>query len=158
MFYNAKDRADGAWHEQIGVAWSDDLKHWTRYEGNPIVRNGGGAFDEQFAADPVVLRSGDRWTMFYYGLAADGHARDGVAFSSDLLRWEKPKGQAVLVDVGPPGAMDSLYAHKPGVIVCDEVLYHFYCAVRPALPGETGEIAAAEMRGIAVAASRPVFA
>jgi len=29
------------WHEQAGVATSTDLKRWTRFEGNPILLNGG---------------------------------------------------------------------------------------------------------------------
>jgi len=41
------------WHEQAGVATSTDLKRWTRFEGNPILLNGGpGTGDERFASDP----------------------------------------------------------------------------------------------------------
>ena len=157
LFYNAKDRSRWPWREQIGSAWSDDLERWHRCPENPLVRNApAGAYDELFASDPVVLRLGNRWILFYYGLAADGHARDGAAFSDDLIHWTKPEGGKVLVDVGPVGAVDSQYAHKPGIITRDGVLYHFYCAVRAASPGETGEIDTRELRGIAVATSRPV--
>jgi len=41
--------------------------------------------------------------MFYYGNCSDGHARDGVAFSGDLLNWQK--GGEVLIDVGAPGSL-----------------------------------------------------
>ncbi len=153
MFYNAKDREQWPWREQIGVACSDDLVHWTRHEGNPVVRNGpAGAPDERFAADPCVLRDGDHWVMFYYGLGADGAARELAAVSDDLLTWRKI--DEVLIDVGPPGSIDSTYAHKPSVIARDGVLYHFYCAVRPARGDETAPVAGGEVRGITVATSR----
>lgn len=150
LFYNAKDGAGWPWREQIGVAFSDDLVRWTRYDGNPVVRNGAaGAADEMFAADPCVFRDDGRWVMFYYGLSAAGHARELAAVSDDLLHWRK--GDEVLVDVGGRGSVDEQYAHKAGVVARDGVLYHFYCAVRPARPGETGEVAHSEVRGISLA-------
>jgi predicted GH43/DUF377 family glycosyl hydrolase len=157
LFYNAKDRPDWPWREQTGVAWSDDLKRWTRCAGNPVLRNGpAGAIDELFASDPVVLRLDGRWIMFYFGNAADGHARDGAAVSDDLIHWTKLNDSKPLLDVGPAGSIDSTHAHKPGVIASGGVLYHFYCAVRPAKAGETGEIETPEVRGIAVATSAQV--
>jgi predicted GH43/DUF377 family glycosyl hydrolase len=148
LFYNAKT-AEPPHDEQTGLATSDDLKTWRRHPANPLVRNGGPeAFDHRFASDPCVLRLGEQWAMFYYGLAADGHARDGVALSDDLIAWRKA---GVTVDVGPPGSIDAQYAHKPSVITRDGRLYHYYCAVAPAQPGETGAIETGEVRGIAVA-------
>ncbi len=155
IFYNAKETLHWPWHEQIGVAWSDDLKNWTRYEGSPVIRNGGpGSMDELFAADPCVLRVGGVWCMFYYGLAADNHARELVAFSDDLLTWRK--AGEVLVDVGAEGSIDAQYAHKPGVIARDGVLYHFYGASRRKGPNDVDEVNAKDRRGITVATSEPV--
>jgi predicted GH43/DUF377 family glycosyl hydrolase len=152
LFYNAKNRTTGPWREQTGLAISDDLLHWERYAGNPVLRNGpAGAFDDIFASDPVVLRHGDTWAMFYFGLCSDGHARDGVAFSRDLLHWEK--AGEILIDAGPEGSIDSLYAHKPGIISRDGKLYHFYCAVSRAADPHQGEIEHGEVRGISAAVS-----
>ena len=53
----------------------------------------------------------------------------------------------ILIDVGPPGAVDSIYAHKPSVIWHEGALYHFYCAVSGNHPNE--------VRGISIARSRP---
>lgn len=146
IFYNAKNEVPRGWREQIGVAWSADLRNWVRYPGNPIIRNGPpGSPDERFAADPCVLRHGRRWALFYYGLDAKGKARDLLAISSDLL--EVAKCDEILVDVGPEGSVDSSYAHKPSVISHDGCLYHFYCAV--------SRRAGREIRGISVARSRP---
>ncbi len=147
LFYNAKDRSDWPWREQTGVATSRDLVRWQRHPANPLIANGpAGSFDDRFASDPCVLRIGPAgpWTMFYFGLSTDGHARESAAVSDDLLTWQKT-GE-ILVDVGPPGSIDEQYAHKPGVIYHAGRLYHYYCAVSKG----TGS---AERRGIAVATS-----
>ena len=142
LFYNAKT-AGKRWKEQTGFASSRDLKTWRRFDGNPVIRNGGpGSPDEIFASDPCVLRYRDRWALFYYGLAANGVARDLIAFAPKLESAAASAG--VVIDVGPKGAIDSRYAHKPSVIAHEGALYHFYCAVSE----EFG-------RGIGVARSRP---
>jgi hypothetical protein len=89
LYYNAKTdtlpKAEGGgWHEQTGVATSIDLKHWTRYEGNPILHNGprGTATypasnplhdqspptpesrDSRFASNPFVVKYGSEYAMF----------------------------------------------------------------------------------------------
>jgi predicted GH43/DUF377 family glycosyl hydrolase len=152
LFYNAKNRGDGHWIEQIGVAMSSDLIHWERYHGNPILKVGRrGDFDDIFASDPCVFQFQDHWIMFYYALCSDGHARNSVAFSNDLLNWTK--SNEILIDVGPPGSIDSRYAHKPGIIARNGTLYHFYCAVSPADSPRIGEIEHGEVRGIALAHS-----
>jgi predicted GH43/DUF377 family glycosyl hydrolase len=123
LFYNAKDKTDGSWHEQSGVATSKDLKKWTRYEGNPILRNGGaGAMDENFASDPCVLKNGSEWAFFYFGLDAKYAARDLVATGPDLFHPAKCPG--ALIDVGPKGSVDSQFAHKPSMIAWKGDLYH----------------------------------
>lgn len=146
LIYNAKNDVPRGWREQTGVAWSKDLKTWERYAGNPILRNGPpGSPDERFASDPCVLRSGDLWLIFYYGLDARGKARDLLAVSPDLLHVTKC--DEVLIDVGPPGSIDETYAHKPSVVFDGRCLYHFYCAVSYRDKKET--------RGISVARSCP---
>ena len=152
LFYNAKDKPDKStpWTEQTGFATSTDLVHWTRHPANPVLKVGSaGDFDDRFASDPVVLKHEDEWVMFYFGNCSDGHARDGVAFSDDLMRWRK-SGE-ILIDVGPEDSIDSRYAHKPGIIAKDGALYHFYCAVAPARDKHQGEIVHGEVRGISLA-------
>jgi len=152
LFYNAKHRGDWPWIEQTGVAMSSDLVRWRRCDRNPILRIGAtGSFDDIFASDPCVLRHNSTWIMFYYGNSTDGHARDGVAFSDDLVHWEK--SDEILVDVGSEGSVDSRHAHKPGIVSKEGRLYHFYCAVAPATDRSTGEIEHSEVRGISLARS-----
>lgn len=145
LYYNAKT-AEKRWHEQTGVAISRDLKTWTRYPGNPIIRNGGpNAPDARFASDPFVVRHGDQWALYYFGLANDGKARDLLALGRDPLHFEKV--DEVLIDVGKPGSVDDDYAHKPALVFHRGDLYHFYCAVSGPYPND--------VRGISVARSRP---
>lgn len=145
LFYNAKN-AYKHWREQIGFATSTDLKHWKRYEGNPVIPNGtSGSPDERFASDPCVLLYRDTWAAFYYGLDARGKARDLLALAKSPEHFEKVP--EILVDTGPPGSIDEDYAHKPGIVFHDGSLYHFYCAVSGRWPDE--------VRGISVARSRP---
>jgi predicted GH43/DUF377 family glycosyl hydrolase len=146
LFYNAKNQAERGWHEQTGVATSTDLKHWKRYEGSPILRNGPpGSPDSRFASDPCVLKNGKSWALYYFGLDDRGVARDLVATSEDLLHPQKCS--AIVIDTGGPGSVDSSYAHKPSLIAHRGDLYHFYCAV--------SRVNGKEVRGVSVARSRP---
>jgi hypothetical protein len=151
LFYNAKTKTrpreqGGGWVEQTGVATSTDLKTWRRYPGSPIIPNGGpGSWDERFASDPCVLLDGDRWVFFYYSLDKKGKARDLLALGQDP--FHPVKVNEILIEPGPPGTVDSTYAHKPGVIFHQGMLYHYYCAVSGKWPDE--------VRGISVARSRP---
>lgn len=151
LFYNAKTKTrpkseGGGWREQTGMATSADLQTWKRYEGSPVIRNGpAGSPDERFASDPCVVTDGGNWLLFYFGLDARGKARDLMAVGRDPYHFTK--SGRILIDVGPPGTVDSTYAHKPSVITQGKVLYHFYCAVSGRYPNE--------VRGISVARSRP---
>lgn len=155
MYYNAKNRTQWPWIEQIGLATSKDLKQWKRYEGNPVIKVGNpGSYDDTLLGDPCVLRYGNIWVMFYAAVGGKGenwHARETAAFSRDLFHWEKTN--EILIDVGPRGSIDSIHAHKPGIIWKNGVLYHFYCAVSPSPDKHIGEIENEEIRGISFAFS-----
>lgn len=155
MFYNAKDEA-AAWTEQTGVAFSEDLMHWTRYTGNPVLRVTPEAWDRRFVSDPYVVHDGDQWLNFYFGLGP-GHAQEGLALSRDLLRWEKV--DQPIIGHGAPGSYDSGHAHKASMVYWQGVLYHFYCATRPWQPGDPTKVFDepwAELRTICVATSKPL--
>jgi len=151
LYYNAKTdplpKAEGGgWHEQTGVAASRDLKHWVRYSGNPVLRNGGqDAWDARFASNPFVVRDAGRWGMYYYGLDLKGKARELLAVGDDPYHFNKVN--EIIIDTGAPGTVDETYAHKPSIIWHDGQLYHFYCAVSGKWPHE--------VRGISVARSKP---
>jgi predicted GH43/DUF377 family glycosyl hydrolase len=151
LYYNAKTDTlpkseGGGWREQTGVATSRDLKHWTRYAGNPILRNGDhDSRDAHFASNPFVVRNGREWGMYYFGLDFKGKACEMLALGRGPFHFEKVN--EVLIDVGAPGTVDEDYAHKPSVIFHDGMLYHFYCAVSGKYPND--------VRGVSVARSKP---
>jgi predicted GH43/DUF377 family glycosyl hydrolase len=152
LFYNAKDVETGDWIEQTGLLVSPDLQRWEAVGPEPVLPVGGpGSFDERFASDPCVLHDGEQWVMHYFGLATDGHARVGVATSSDLRTWRKA---GVLIDVGASGDADAVHAHKTVVIAEGGALRHYYCAVGRRGPIEVGGVTTTEARGIATALQR----
>ena len=140
-FYNA---ANGS-IEQMGIATSTDMKHWTRYAGNPVLRNGpAGSYDEKFCSDGKVYRDGDHWVMLYFGVGRGG-AHIMAAFSRDLYHWTKDPAPLYKAG-GHPGGLDSKYAHKISLVYDEdrECFFMFYCAV-----GDAG-------RGIGLITSKPL--
>ena len=92
--------------------------------------------------------------MFYFGMGVDTHSREGIAFSSDLLHWEK--ADEILVDVGPYGSVDSQFAHKPESSRATASSFHFYCAVNFFAERKIGDLMTGQARGITFACSRSV--
>jgi predicted GH43/DUF377 family glycosyl hydrolase len=119
MFYNAKQQ--GPWIERIGMAVSDDLEHWKRYGGEPVIDNGKG-----ISGDPQIVRMDDLWVMFYFGAGWKPRAFDTFACSRDLVHWTKWTGPDL---ISPSEPWDKTFAHKPWVLKHEGVVYHFYCAV-----------------------------
>lgn len=158
LFYNAKNKEE-RWIEQTGMAYSNDLVHWTRCEKNPLLRVNKESWDERFVSDPYIVKDGERWVNYYFGygkIYEDGHshAQEGLALSKDLISWEKVKEP--ILSYGKPGSIDSGHAHKASVMNYKGVLYHFYCATRPYREGDKTQ-AYGEYRTICVAASKPVW-
>ncbi|MER7952612.1 family 43 glycosylhydrolase [Streptomyces sp. NPDC096079] len=83
MFYAAGGGAASG-GAAIGLATSTDLFTWTREPSGPLFRG-------LVARDPMVLRVGGEWVMYYTELSAPG-GHHVVAFrrSADLVRWSEP--------------------------------------------------------------------
>lgn len=142
MYYNANgdsaaNNIKTRWFERIGMAASNDMIHWTRFEKEPVVHHPVG-----ITGDPVIQKINDFWVMFYFG--AFWQDRKGAfnrfACSYDLVHWTDWDG-ANLIEASEP--YDELYAHKSFVIKYKGVVYHYYCAVNKQ-----------DQRGIAVACSK----
>jgi len=61
---------DNHWVEKIGYYTSIDGIHWTQYIGNPVIMQGDTAsddFDENGATDPMVIKDGTTYKMWYTG-------------------------------------------------------------------------------------------
>jgi len=124
MFYNAKGE-----YETIGMAASRDMTTWERYGAGPVIDNGSG-----ISGDPQITKIGDVWVMFYFGAFWEPNAFDTFACSYDLEHWTKWTGSNL---IEPSEPWDGKYAHKPWVVVEDDVVYHFYNAV-----GDEGRVIA----------------
>lgn len=153
MLYNAKNE-ESVWREQTGLAWSDDLIHWTRNSDRPVLSGTPGGWDWRFVSDPYPVRYKDFWLNFYFGY--DGHhAQEGLAWSRDLIHWEKLPDP--LIPHGDANAQDSEHAHKAAVVRHNGILYHFYCGVRQAKSGDIAVCKGNEFRSILLAADKKIF-
>lgn len=127
MFYNAAYM--GKRHnrgERIGIATSDDLRHWKRYPGNPVFQHD---YNKTITGDAQIQRMGDLYVMFYYcahNPKMPYGAYNSFAASYDLVNWTDWTGDVL---VRPSEKYDARYAHKSFVLKHDGVVYHFYCAV-----------------------------
>jgi hypothetical protein len=140
MYYNAGgiNPANNAKAERIGIALSDNMTDWRRYEGNPVIDH-----EEGITGDGVIQKIGDVYVMFYFGAFRKDRpykAFNTFACSYDLVNWTDWTGDDLVV---PTEKYDNLFAHKSYVVKWNGVVYHFYCAVNEN-----------DQRGIAVATSK----
>ncbi len=142
MYYNARGDSihpkKGA--ERIGMAVSDDMKHWKRFGTDPVINHHKG-----ISGDAVIQKMDDGlWVMFYFGAfwpdRKDFDAFNRFACSYDLVHWTEWNGKDL---IAPSEPYDNWFAHKSFVVKYNGVVYHFYCAVNHD-----------QDRGIAVATSK----
>lgn len=142
MYYNANgDTSNNTpkwrWFERIGMATSDDMINWQRYQIDPVVHHKIG-----ITGDGVIQKINNVWVMFYFGAFWENRTKETFnrfAGSYDLVNWTDWNGEDLIRSSEP---YDAKYAHKPFVVKWKGVVYHFYCAVD-----------AKDNRGIAVATS-----
>ena len=142
MYYNANgDTSNNTpkwrWFERIGMAVSDDMINWHRYNTDPVVHHKIG-----ITGDGVIQQINDVWVMFYFGAFWEGRKNETFnrfACSYDLVNWTDWNGEDLIKS---SESYDAKYAHKPFVVKWKGVVYHFYCAVDKK-----------DTRGIAVATS-----
>ena len=144
MFYNAGgvNPSNDLKAERIGIALSNDLKKWKRYDGNPVFANEVGGI---ITGDAQIAKMGDLYVMFYfkaYDPSRQYNAFNTFAVSRDLVHWQCWEGEDL---IKPTKSYDEMFAHKSYVVKHDGVVYHFYCAVNND-----------QQRGIAVATSVPL--
>jgi predicted GH43/DUF377 family glycosyl hydrolase len=142
MYYNANgdsaaNNVKTRWFERIGMAVSNDMVHWKRFEAEPVMHHPVG-----ITGDAVIQKIGDVWVMFYFGAFWEGRkdAFNRFACSYDLVHWSDWKGDDL---INSSENYDDRFAHKSYVIKHNGVVYHFYCATNKK-----------DQRGIAVATSK----
>ena len=144
MFYNAGgiNPANNLKAERIGIALSNDMKHWQRYSGNPVFTHEAPGI---ITGDAQIVKKDDLYLMFYFSAYSPQrkyNAFNTFAVSRDLVHWQDWDGPDL---VWPTKAYDEMFAHKSYVLKHDGIVYHFYCAVN-----NDGQ------RGIALATSVPM--
>ena len=145
MYYNANgDTSNNTpkwrWFERIGMAVSDDMINWQRYQTDPVMGHKIG-----ITGDAVIQKINDVWVMFYFGAFWEGRKNETFnrfACSYDLVNWTDWNGDDLIKSSEP---YDAKYAHKSFVVKWKGVVYHFYCAVD-----------VKDHRGIAVATSKDI--
>jgi predicted GH43/DUF377 family glycosyl hydrolase len=108
-----------------GLAFSRDLLHWERFEGNPIISVGReGAWDSKTVLFGSVIQLTDGYLAAYEG--EDGKKMQiGLAWSRDLVHWTKFSGNPVIrVDQEYPRT--SVFVCAPNLVVHEGRLHLFY--------------------------------
>jgi predicted GH43/DUF377 family glycosyl hydrolase len=128
MYYNANgDTSNNTpkwrWFERIGMAVSNDMINWKRYQTDPVVHHKIG-----ITGDGVVQKMNNVWVMFYFGAFWEGRkgAFNRFACSYDLVHWTDWNGDDL---IGSSEPYDEKFAHKSFLVKYNGVVYHFYCAV-----------------------------
>lgn len=121
LFYCAG--GEDAAHFRLHVATSRDLFHWERHAANPLVVDG---YD---ARDPMVLRVGDKWILYYTATSEPtGGAHIVVALTSDdLVHWGQRRVVFTHTKVGTYGGP----TESPFVVAHDGHYYLFVCENAP---------------------------
>ena len=160
LYYNAKTdvlpaEEGGGWREQTGVATSKDLKSWTRYEKNPILRNGPrgsatypavnpiastqpptpDARDSRFASNPFVVQNGRgivRHVLLRLPLSTAGPGLRDAGPGRQSLHFHKVP-EILIAPALPAPSTKPLPTSLPS-LPTEGVLYHFYCAVSGQYP------------------------
>jgi predicted GH43/DUF377 family glycosyl hydrolase len=113
----------------IGVAFSTDGTHWTKYSGNPVLTHGSDTeWDRSWIESPAVLfdSASHLYRMWYSGVDTSAwRISVGLATSSDGFTWTKYTGNPVLT-VGPAGSHDDMWAAVPAVIKTGSVYEMWY--------------------------------
>jgi predicted GH43/DUF377 family glycosyl hydrolase len=63
---------------QIGLANSTDGTNWTTFSKNPVI-NGGDSWDNGGVSDPMIVRVGDHYNVYYSGITNNGTSTVGLA-------------------------------------------------------------------------------
>lgn len=107
---------------QLRIAVSADLYTWERHPTAPVFS------DICIARDPMLLRHGGQWLMFYCRCNDTQGYRQGVAYRSsiDLESWSEPAMALVTDD---PSNAESWYTESPFVFFTNGSFYLSVCAV-----------------------------
>ncbi|MFJ7280416.1 glycosyl hydrolase family 32 [Kitasatospora sp. NPDC098663] len=123
MFYAAGGRTGAAIN--AATSTSADLSTWTRLPSGPLFRG-------TAARDPMVLRIGAEWVMYYTELSAPGgHHQVCYRRSTDLLTWRD--GGVAFADAAT--AADGVSVTESPFVVARDGWYHLFLGPRNGYEG-----------------------
>ena len=112
---------------EIGLATSTDGVQWTKY-ASPVLEVGEqGSWDSSTVYFPSVIWNGTEYLIYYTGFNLTNSASIGVAFSKDLIHWQKYAENPILKP--GPGIYDnvSITSHS---VMYDPPLYKMWYSGR----------------------------
>lgn len=113
---------------RIHLAVSDDGAFFQPATDDPVLEAGApGSWDSFSVTTPKVFRDGDRFCMSFAGddRGLDDPTGIGLAFSDDLITWEKAPGNPVFTP-GEPGSFDSVSVASPVIRHLGDRYYMWY--------------------------------
>jgi predicted GH43/DUF377 family glycosyl hydrolase len=100
---------------QIGYA-SEVSGTWSKYGSNPVLSGGtSGQWDSEGVRDPVVIKVGNTYHMWYVGISVHTIYSIGHATSSDGLSWTKDPSNPVFTPEHT-NSWEQYYVSNPSVI------------------------------------------
>jgi len=113
----------------FGYATSADGLAWSKHASNPVLVGGPpGSWDEFEPAQATVVNVTGTYHMWYSAVDSSGTNRIGHATSPDGISWTKDPANPVL-DLGPPGSLDSQEVIHPEVIFRNGTFHMWYNGV-----------------------------
>ena len=108
----------------IYVGWGVPVNNsWVDFQNNPVLTPLNSIFDYQGVSQATVLYTGEKYMMWYVGLA-NGKAHTLYAESQDGINWLRPIDSPVLWP-GEYGNWDS-YCVAPGTVIKEGDIYKMY--------------------------------
>ncbi len=109
--------------DPVSVASGDPLCTLTKYSGNPVLSVGpSGSWDDAHVWQPVVLKDGEGYKMWYRGNDGSNPGRIGLATSADGIDWTKHPGNPV---ISPTEAWET-NSIIPGAVISNTGTYEMW--------------------------------
>jgi len=128
MFYEGRRFFNTFETQSFGFACTDTtpFRDWQEFDHNPVFSPTGNHkdFDGIGLLAPLIYRVKGHYWMFYSGFDGDC-MRTGVAFSKDLLAWERYSDNPI-IDRGPNGGWDAKGAVMLNIFRVKNQFYAFY--------------------------------
>jgi predicted GH43/DUF377 family glycosyl hydrolase len=111
---------------QIGYASSKDGLNWKKYPSPVLTAGPKGFWDQGGVESPSVIWNGTVYLMYYGGSNGTFASDIGVAFSHDMIHWQKYSANPVLVRT--PNSFDAYSIKYPGALYDNSTYRIWYTA------------------------------